>query len=381
MLRMKYIVTLTLVAVLMASGAAFAGPFTQLEYVTPLAPTSVPQATAYTAPTFGDVDGDYWAFGEIEECAATHTEASDFIVQGYGSGTYETSLVVTRGSMAVFIARAAGYTSDVSAVSFQDVPDTFWAYTEIEQCVTAGVVQGYADYFGDGIDAYLPGVMVDRGQMAVYIYRAAGLSTVAYQTLFEDVAEDYWAALEIEACADANIVQGYGVGIGYLPGNLVTRAQMAVFVWRGLVRGDGDVVLGGPAVTDDAAFAPTGGDDSGELFYPDDIAGATGANTTDLVAEPGAVVFVVLDAAQIGDGNIVFEVSHDDGGDPPVVTVDGGATLGVTAAAGETAVNTATGEPYLVAAYQIDSGLAAEDYTLTITLPNGNVQTMTFTVE
>ncbi|MDH4179404.1 MAG: S-layer homology domain-containing protein, partial [Armatimonadota bacterium] len=246
MLRMKYLVTLTLVALLMASSAAFAGPWIQMEYDIDLAPTSVPMATDFTEPAFGDVDGDFWAWGEIEECAAAHTESSDFIVQGYGSGTYEPALVVTRGMMAVFIARAAGFTDDVSAVSFQDVPDSYWAYEEIEQCVLNAVVYGYADYFGEGMDAYLPSKVVDRGQMAVYIFRAAGLSTSAYGGTFEDVDEEFWAALEIEACAEFNIVQGYGAGIGYLPGNLVTRAQMAVFIWRGLVRGDGDVVLGGP---------------------------------------------------------------------------------------------------------------------------------------
>ncbi len=395
MLRMKYIVTLTLVALLMASGAAFAGPWIALEYVTPLTPTSAPVPNSDSVAAFGDVATDYWAWGQIEEAAVTATAASDFIVQGYGDGSYQPTWEVTRGQMAVFIARAGGYTAaDPGTPSFQDVPDSYWAFSEIEQCVTNGVVQGYADYFGDGIDAYLPSAIVDRGQMAVYIYRAASLATAGYQGLFSDVADDYWSALEIEACADAYIVQGYPGGI-YLPNNTVTRSQMAVFVWRGLVRDDGDVVLGGPAVTDDAAWAPAG-DDTGALFYPDVVDTATGANTVDgedadLPAAPGAVVFVVLDAAQIGDGDVVFEVSHvetDDNGTPAddtddfdVVVVDGaGATLGVTAAAGEAAVNVA-GVAYLVASYQIDSTLTAEDYTLTITLPNGNVTTMAFTVE
>jgi len=181
MLRMKYIVTLTLVALLMASGAAFAGPWIALEYVPPITPTSEPVPNSDSAAAFGDVATDYWAWGHIEEAAVTATAASDFIVQGYGDGSYQPTWNVTRGQMAVFIARAAGYTDDVSAVSFQDVPDSYWAYTEIEQCVINGVVQGYADYFGTDIDAYLPTVIVDRGQMAVYIYRAAILGTTGYQ--------------------------------------------------------------------------------------------------------------------------------------------------------------------------------------------------------
>ena len=387
MLRMKYLVTLTLVALLMASGAAFAGPWIALEYVTPLTPTSVPVANDDTVAVFSDVATDFWAWAQIEECAATATEASDFIVEGYGGGSYEPSFQVSRAQMAVFIARAAGYTTGAGEASFGDVPDTYWSFLEIEQCVDAGVVQGYADYFGPGLNAYLPTAIVDRAQMAVYIGRAVeGATTANYVDAFDDVAVGFWAADWIQTCVDADIVQGYDTAPPiYLPGNAVTRAQMAVFVWRGLVRDDGDVVLGGPAVTDDAAWAPTGGDDSGELFYPDVVDTATGANTVDgededLVAEPGAVVFVVLDAAQVGDGDIVFEVTHEDDSDPPVTIVDGGDTLAVTDAAGEAAVNVA-GVAYLLASYQIDSSLGAEDYTLTITLPNGNVQTMDFTVE
>ena len=478
MLRMKYLVTLTLVALLMASGAAFAGPWIQLEYVPTITTTSVPIPTDYTEPAFGDVpstglgedeDQAFWAWAQIEECAATHTAASDFIVQGYGGGVYAPSFQVTRAQMAVFVARAAGYIDDVEDVSFGDVPDSYWAYTEIEQCVLNDVVKGYADYFGaddpettdvvEGGDAYLPTAVVDRAQMAVYIYRAAGLSTVAYQGLFDDVADDNWAALEIEACVGADIVQGYGGGI-YLPGNTVTRAQMAVFVWRGLVRGDGDVVLGGPAVTSDTDWIPGGGDDSAQLFYPDIVDTATGCVTTeiveeeevDLAVEPGAVVFVVLDAAQIAAGDIDFEVTYvkdgidctmadtgelvtstahgllvgdtitfgedvggvdpdaeyyvmtvpsantftvsDDEGDTTFditedgdntwsgtkATVAGGAFVTVAPALAKAGVNVA-GVPYLLASYQVDNGLAAEDYTLTLTLPNGNVTTWEFTVE
>lgn len=368
MLRMKYLVTLTLIALLLACGAAFADPFVALEYETPVTPTSVPIPNDFTEQQFDDIDTDFWAWAQIEECSRAATAAEDFIVQGYGDGTYQPTYQVTRGQMAVFVARAAGFTDDApDTPSFQDVPDTYWAFTEVERCVANGVVQGYADYFGDGIDAYLPSAVVDRGQMAVYLYRAAGLTTAAYAGTFDDVDEDFWAALEIEACATADIAQGFGDGT-YLPGNAVTRAQMAVFVWRALVRGDGDVILGGPGVTDD--YAP--GDGVAALYYPDEIAGATGANTADLEAGPGAVVFIVLDAAQVGGGDITFELADS------AATVD---TDTLNPAGGDAAVDAAAGLPYLVAAYQIDSGLAAEDYTLTLTLGNGYSTTWEFTVE
>lgn len=392
MLRMKYLVTLTLVVLCVAltSSMAFA-QWIQIEYLTPLAPTSVPVATEWTEATFSDVpstglgddeDEAFWAWAEIEECAATHTEAEDFIVQGYGDDSYQPGLVVTRGMMAVFIARAGGYTSDVTEVSFVDVPDTYWAYEEIERCVSAGVVKGYADYFGEddpetteiveGGDAYLPTVMVDRSQMAVYISRAAGLTTAAYAGTFDDVADDWWAALEIEACADEDIVQGYGGGI-YLPENLVTRAQMGVFVWRGLVRGTdetyvagADVVCGYGATAD---ITVSGGQGTAELFYADDHS-LTDAASADL--DEDVVVYVALDGAQVGDGTITFEVVDSE---DAVVGTD---FVDVVGQDSRDAIDLDDNglNPYTIAAYQVDTGLDPDTYTVTAELPNGAVITI-----
>jgi hypothetical protein len=49
------------------------------------------------------------------------------------------------------------------------VPDTFWAYKQVEYCVGQGVVKGY----DDGL--YHPEGVVTRDQMAVYIAKAFGL--------------------------------------------------------------------------------------------------------------------------------------------------------------------------------------------------------------
>jgi len=366
MLRMKYLVTLTLVALLMASGAAFAGPWIALEYVPPVTPTSVPVANDDTVAAFGDVATDFWAWAQIEECAVTATAASDFIVQGYGTGDYQPSWQVTRAQMAVFIARAAGYTDDVTEVSFGDVADDYWAYTEIEQCVSNGVVQGYADYFGTDLDAYLPTAVVDRAQMAVYIGRAVeGATTAAYVDAFDDVEVGFWAADWIQTCVDANIVQGYDDGT-YKPDVAVTRAQMAVFVWRGLV---GDVVLGSGGTSD--AALDTGGGNTAALFLPD-VVTATGA--ADVALAEGVTAYVVLDAHKVTAGTITFEVVDS------LDAVVGTDNVAVTADYDDE-IDTAGGVAYLVAAYEIDTGLPADDYTVTVELPNGAVLTLgTFTV-
>ncbi len=63
------------------------------------------------------------------------------------------------------------------------------------------------------------------------------------QYLFYDVLEGYWAYEEVNACANARIVSGYGDGL-YHPDYQVTRAQMAVFISRALAGGDENIPAG-----------------------------------------------------------------------------------------------------------------------------------------
>ncbi len=118
--------------------------------------------------TFPDVPADYWAFNEIEYCYARN------LVYGYGDG-YHPLDAVDRSQMAVFVARAvAGGDQALNSfvpptnATFPDVPPTFWAYKYVEYCYAQGIVQGGTD------GNYHPNELVTRAQMAVYIARAFG---------------------------------------------------------------------------------------------------------------------------------------------------------------------------------------------------------------
>ncbi len=124
------------------------------------------------APTFSDVPPTHWAYSAIEYVAAND------IVQGYGDGSYQPSWQVTRGQMAVFIARSIveplgeqgleGY-EPPSEPTFRDVPTSYWSYRHIEYLAEHSIISGY----GDGL--YRPAASVSRDQMAVYVARAFGL--------------------------------------------------------------------------------------------------------------------------------------------------------------------------------------------------------------
>jgi hypothetical protein len=132
--------------------------------------TALPEAPA--EPTFPDVPADHWAYAAIEYAA------SQQVVQGYPDGSYHPAWSVTRGQMAVFIARSIaeptgeagldGYAAPL-APTFEDVPTSLWCFAHVEYLVDHGIVQGFPD------GTYRPETSVTRDQMAVYIARAYGI--------------------------------------------------------------------------------------------------------------------------------------------------------------------------------------------------------------
>jgi hypothetical protein len=187
-------------------------------------------------------EGGNWARNQIEGIAGRVPS----IASGFSPGVYGPTVPVSRDQMAVFIARAAKLALLTPAeATFGDVPTDFWAYSEIETLVDAGIVSGY------GGDTYQPGWTVTRAQMAVFVTNATGYDAPdPTADLFLDVAVGYWADNEIGACVTNGVVGGYLDGY-YRPAWTLTRDQMAVFMYRAFIAPTGcAVVLGGPATTD-----------------------------------------------------------------------------------------------------------------------------------
>ncbi len=132
--------------------------------------SKVPAATG--AASFPDVASDYWAFKYIEYAKASK------VVTGYPDGTYQPTVPLDRGQMAVFIARSIATPTGDEGVdnftlpttpSFSDVPTSFWSYKYVEFIKFKSVTSGYPD------GLYHPEYTCTRDQMAVYIAKAFAL--------------------------------------------------------------------------------------------------------------------------------------------------------------------------------------------------------------
>jgi len=138
---------------------------------------------------------------------------------------------VTRGQMAVFLCRAMGLAPyNKETPTFGDVPKTNPIYGYVERLVQAGITGGCSA----NPPLYCPNASITRGQMAVFLCRAAGI--VPYNKdvpTFGDVPKTNPQYTYIEGLVRAGITGGCSASPPlYCPTATVTRGQMAVFLWR-----------------------------------------------------------------------------------------------------------------------------------------------------
>jgi hypothetical protein len=147
-------------------------------------------------------------------------------------------LAISNPAQAVMNADSHEYFSEnnppleVSSTTFTDVPDTYWAYDFIERLYNAGITSGCST----SPMMYCPTASVSRAQMAIFILRgmhgSAYVPPAATGTVFSDVSTSTFGAAWIEQFAAEGITSGCGGG-RYCPDDLVTRAQMAIFLLKG----------------------------------------------------------------------------------------------------------------------------------------------------
>jgi ELWxxDGT repeat protein len=184
---------------------------------------------AVLGSTFVDVPPGHWAWLAVESLVDAG------ITRGCSAGSFCPGAVLTRAEVAVFLGRATrfeGYAPPpATGTRFNDVPASHWAAAWIEQIATDGITQGCSAT----PPLFCPGAQLTRAEMAVFLLRAKHGSSYfpppATGTRFEDIPAGYWAAPWVEQLAAEGISLGCTT-TRFCPGNLVTRAEMAVFLDR-----------------------------------------------------------------------------------------------------------------------------------------------------
>ncbi|HYF47535.1 MAG TPA: alpha/beta fold hydrolase [Acidimicrobiales bacterium] len=115
------------------------------------------------------------------------------------------------------------YYADPERPAFDDVPETHGAYWEVTWAAHRGIASGNGDLFR-------PGAAWTRAQATMWLWRLAGSPPGAPDTDFGDVPAGAWYHDGLDWAVSEGIVSGYRNG-NFGPGRIVTRAQLAWWLW------------------------------------------------------------------------------------------------------------------------------------------------------
>src|SRR3954467_7235365 len=123
-------------------------------------------------------------------------------------------------------------TGTITPQPFNDVPTNHPYVLYVDQIQTAGLTTGCSLF----PPLFCPDQSVTRGQMAVFIVRAAVGDTFTYPNLpyFDDVNQNHPYFKYIQKLRELGITPGCSASPAlYCPDSSVTRLQMAIFLMRG----------------------------------------------------------------------------------------------------------------------------------------------------
>ena len=120
------------------------------------------------------------------------------------------------------LALTAGLTVGAAAASYTDVATGAWYYDAVTKVTRDGLMNGTSE------TTFSPET---RGMVAAVLWRLAGSPAPGDRSSFPDVEGWYYYADAAAWCAQQGIAAGYGDG-SFGGGDIVTREQLAVFLWR-----------------------------------------------------------------------------------------------------------------------------------------------------
>lgn len=112
-----------------------------------------------------------------------------------------------------------------AASNFTDVKSGSWYAEAVQEAVDAGLMSGTS------ATTFSPNGAVTRAMAVTTLWRLAGSPAPKSQVSFQDVAAGTWYTQAVAWAHENGIASGNGKG-SFLPGNAVTREQMAVFLYQ-----------------------------------------------------------------------------------------------------------------------------------------------------
>lgn len=171
------------------------------------------------ATVYPDVPASHWSAKEVTYLSERG------VLKGGTNGRFNKDAPVTRAQAAAILVRAKELSmANVPDPGFQDVPKSHPFYKEIATAVHAGWFSTAQSFNPDG--------QLTRAEMAKITANAFDLQGTASAD-WEDMGKAHWSTPFVERIVANGVTSGY-TATKYRPAGVVTRAQFAVFIARGL---------------------------------------------------------------------------------------------------------------------------------------------------
>lgn len=148
------------------------------------------------------------------------------IITGYGDGTFQPYIKISRQHAAVLIQRVKTLTPKVGYKAYNDVPKTHPYYDAIMQLQQTGLIK--ADAKGN----FKPDKELTRGEMALILANAFDLKATGKHP-FNDVSQTTEEGKAIAALYEAEVTTGFDETT-FKPNESLSRVHYAVFLYRAL---------------------------------------------------------------------------------------------------------------------------------------------------
>ncbi len=198
-------------------------------------------APAFAQANFYDVASNYWAKDFIQELATRN------IIKGFPDGSFRPNDPVTRAQFAAMVRQAFKKNKIRSAASFVDVPTSYWANSAIAESYEMGFLSGYPN------NVFNPEQNIPRVQVLVALanglnYAASNSMNSSLQVYQDNAGIPDYARNSVAAATEQKIVVNYP-NVSFLnPNGTATRADVAAFIYQGLVRSGEAVAINSPYI-------------------------------------------------------------------------------------------------------------------------------------
>ncbi len=207
---------------------------------------------------------------------------------------------------------------DETSLPFTDVANDHWAYQDIADIYSAGLMTGTS------ADTFSPELSVNRAMLVSILYRLEDASSKPADAGFTDVADNAWYADAVNWAKENNIVSGYSDTL-FGPEDTLTREQFAAILYRYAAYKGYDTTTSDNATLDnftDASSISSGFDNV--LLWANDKGYIGGMTETTLApqgsttrAQASAILLRFLRAENaLPDNNQQPDSTLDDNGEP-----------------------------------------------------------------